>query len=213
MFHSNKELEPGIYYFNRENRHTQFGGLMKSGNSKSEYLFLIFIAFFLCSCSEKPGQSDLQEQLLPTMLQGVYADIASIENLEKTNGREVDANTYAVEYKNDLVFKISKPEVMEAIWPGSTDLFQAIGDLTGALIDEASGNKNSLPLKDIENKPKSPPSKSFEAIRARNLNTFDFNPIMKVLEPYGDFKVGDRFTQTGTAIFVMTEKGWKLKNQ
>jgi hypothetical protein len=63
------------------------------------------LLLLLTACSSEPGDSEVEAQVLPLLITENMQQIAEIKNLHKTNGFEVDDNTYAVDINYDLVFK------------------------------------------------------------------------------------------------------------
>lgn len=67
----------------------------------------------LAACSSKPSDSEVKAALLDRY--SPDNPLFAVENIQKVNGREVDANTYAAEVKYDLVTKVSFAEAADLI--------------------------------------------------------------------------------------------------
>ncbi|MEQ1528227.1 MAG: hypothetical protein ABL925_02850 [Methylococcales bacterium] len=106
----------------------------------TRYVYLFMCVFFmLAGCSSPPGSSEIEQQVLPLLTSNDLKNIAEIKNLRKTNGFEIDADTYAVDIAYDLVFKTSFAELAkpttDAIQDpqGKSDIFQGVANFFSGL--------------------------------------------------------------------------------
>ncbi|POZ50935.1 hypothetical protein [Methylovulum psychrotolerans] len=78
---------------------------------------ILFLLLMVAACSNKPGDSEIQSQVLPLLATASTKDIADIKNLRKTNGYETDGNTYAIDIAYDLVFKVNYADLAKTSMP------------------------------------------------------------------------------------------------
>lgn len=65
----------------------------------------MFVLLLLAGCSGKPGSSEIEQQIVESLLKDGVEEIFKVENFEKINGFEKDHNIYIADIKYDLVFK------------------------------------------------------------------------------------------------------------
>ncbi len=84
-------------------------------------LLIILLLLTVAACSDKPGDREIQNQVLPLLAPPSSKDIAEIKNLRKTNGYETNDNTYTVDIAYDVVFKVSYADLAKKTMPKTPD--------------------------------------------------------------------------------------------
>lgn len=148
-------------------------------------LLLGFIAG--CSGNLSPGDSEIQNQVMPLLMKEEYKDMLEVQNLHKTNGYEINANTYAVDIAYDVIFKVSYGELVVKTAPGAISAMKQGG---------ANNPNGSL-------------NQHIEAVGGV-IDTMALGAMWLI---YGDFKAGDKFTQQNSVTFIKTENGWQLSSK
>ena len=75
----------------------------------NKLVYCIFLAVILVGCDSKPGDSDIEKNL-----RTLYECKAIlVENVKKTNGKEVDKNNYDVEFSYDIRFNINMADTQK----------------------------------------------------------------------------------------------------
>lgn len=100
---------------------------------------IALLLLIMTACSGKPGDAEVETQVLPLLIPENMQQIAEIKNLRKSNGFEVNDNTYAVDIDYDLVFKKSYAELAKpvdaAMQPqqGKTDILAGVASFFNGL--------------------------------------------------------------------------------
>ncbi len=99
---------------------------------KLPLLFALFL--ILSGCSGKPGDNEIEKQIVENLLRDGGDEIFQVENFKKTNGFEKDSKTYIADVKYDLVFKKGIKELAQQLKKESQGtLFGAMGAGLGVM--------------------------------------------------------------------------------
>jgi hypothetical protein len=155
---------------------------------KKIFIPVLLLSFLVgCSGNSNPGDSEIQNQVMPLLMKEEYKDTLEVQNLHKTNGYENDANTYTVDIAYDVVFKVSYGELVVKTAPGAIAAMKQGG---------ANNPNGSL-------------DQHLEAVGG----VIDGMALGAMWLVYGDFKAGDTFTQQKSVTFIKTENGWRLSSK
>jgi hypothetical protein len=155
---------------------------------KKIFISVLLLSFLAgCSGNPNPGDSEIQNQVMPLLMKEEYKDTLEVQNLHKTNGYETNANTYTVDITYDVVFKVSYGELVAKTAPGAIEAMKHGG---------ANNPNGSL-------------DQHLEAVGG----VIDGMALGAMWLVYGDFKAGDTFTQQQSVTFIKTENGWRLSSK
>jgi hypothetical protein len=79
------------------------------------FFVTIFFALLLTACTGKPSDSEIEEQVLASLVNVVSRDFLAVHSLKKLNGFEKDSSTYIAVVKFEAEFKKSFQEVSDAL--------------------------------------------------------------------------------------------------
>ncbi len=137
--------------------------------------------------SGNPGDRELQNQVMPLIVNKNFSDTVEIKNLSKTNGYETNAKTYTVDIAYDLVFKVNFKDLVAKQAPAAD---RALNN---------SGLKN----------PNATVEQQIDGVGG-GLTMLNLGAMRLV---YGDFKAGDSIKQRDRVTFIKSENGWELSSQ
>lgn len=163
---------------------------------------LIIIALtVLTACSGKPGSSELETLVKPTLANSLW-DVVSIHKVDgnvSAEGRALGINAYDVKYEYEVKFKKGLAEMRDEHKKVKAEGQKKVEE-ANTKVSRTSGLAKAWA--------------SIDALNATTLSVFEAKEIESKIDSlqkeYGDFKTGEIKKLTGTCSFMKTEKGWKL---